>query len=390
MDASRDIARTLWRHRHARQLRVCPSTPHFLDLARSNGVQIVEGGSFDPTKMASPGSGCGGEGRPTRIQVDGIDITDETVGTTVQNYSLDSLQEFQISQFSLDPSTSLSNTGAVNVATRSGENDVHGSGYIFWRDHSYAARVGNRDAPFDREQGGFRVGGPFKRDRLFWFANVERNNQDSSTFLSPPAPFNRFEGFAASPFDARLAPARGLERSARIHICARFISRQQGVTASGQRSRALRSGNNSNSIVAGLDLTLKRFTHSVRYGHVNFANYINPVAPEGVPAIPLFVQFGDIGVQFGPDFLAPQHTLQTNDEYRYDGSFAHGDHTLRYGADYNHIVVNLFAAFLGRPQSGYADNAELRRDPRIRSLLPIDIVLATDWDLSEKTSHGFS
>src|SRR3989442_4866798 len=106
---------------------------------------------------------AGGEGRTTRIQVDGIDITDEVVGTTMQNYSLDALQGFQISQFTLDPSTSLSNTGAVNIVTRSGSNELHGSGFVYWRDHHFAARVGPSDAPFHRVQGGLRLRGRARR-----------------------------------------------------------------------------------------------------------------------------------------------------------------------------------------------------------------------------------
>jgi hypothetical protein len=326
---------------------------NFLDLASLEpGVQTVDGGSFDPTKNGFTGiSVAGGEGRTTRIQIDGIDITDETVGTTVQNYSLDSLQEFQISQFTLDPSTSLSNTGAVNVATRSGNNSLHGSGFIFWRDDRFAARVGDRPAPFDREQAGFRAGGPFIRDKLFWFLNYERNNQDSSTFLSPPAPFTQFNGFAASPFDERFFTARAdWNIRPNFQVFSRFTHNDNiGVTGFGGLDLSpFENKNNTNTTVVGADVALSRLTHSARYGHVNFSNYINPARPDGVPDIPAFILFDDTHVQFGPDFLAPQHTLQTNDEIRYDGGFSFGDHSLRYGADFNHITVNLFAAFVGQ------------------------------------------
>ncbi len=56
---------------------------NFLDLAQmAPGVQVVDGGSFDPTKNQFAGVSVGGRsGRSTRIQVDGVDITDETVGT---------------------------------------------------------------------------------------------------------------------------------------------------------------------------------------------------------------------------------------------------------------------------------------------------------------------
>jgi len=60
---------------------------NFLDLAQLEpGVQTRDGGDFDPTKNQFVGVSIGGRsGRATRIQVDGVDITDETVGTTTAN-----------------------------------------------------------------------------------------------------------------------------------------------------------------------------------------------------------------------------------------------------------------------------------------------------------------
>ena len=97
---------------------------NFLDLAQlAPGVQVVDGGTFDPTKNQFTGVSVGGRsGRSTRIQVDGVDITDETVGTTVMNISNESVEEFGISQSSLDVSTDLTSTGAVNIISKSGTN----------------------------------------------------------------------------------------------------------------------------------------------------------------------------------------------------------------------------------------------------------------------------
>jgi len=81
----------------------------------------------------------GRSGRSTRIQVDGVDITDETVGTTTTNLSNESIQEFGISQSSLDVSTDLTSSGGVNIITKSGTNVIHGSGFGFFRDAGYAA-----------------------------------------------------------------------------------------------------------------------------------------------------------------------------------------------------------------------------------------------------------
>src|SRR5213596_3041662 len=96
----------------------------------------------------SPLSPSVGE-RVARIEVDGSDITDETVGTTTQNIPQDAIQEFQISQSSLDLSTELTSSGAVNVVTRTGTNSVHGDAYYGFRDHSLNANLpGGQDLPF--------------------------------------------------------------------------------------------------------------------------------------------------------------------------------------------------------------------------------------------------
>src|SRR6266481_8258184 len=60
---------------------------NFLDLAQLEpGVQIQDGGNFDPTKKGFSSISFGGRfGRTARIEVDGLDISDETVGTTTQN-----------------------------------------------------------------------------------------------------------------------------------------------------------------------------------------------------------------------------------------------------------------------------------------------------------------
>src|SRR6266536_808875 len=80
---------------------------NFLDLAQLEpGVQIQDGGNFDPTKNGFSSISFGGRfGRTARIEVDGLDISDETVGTTTQNISVGTIKEFQVSQSSLDLAT---------------------------------------------------------------------------------------------------------------------------------------------------------------------------------------------------------------------------------------------------------------------------------------------
>src|SRR6202034_2973806 len=82
---------------------------NFLDLAQLEpGVQIQDGGTFDPTKKGLSSISIGGRfGRTARIEVDGLDTSDETVGTVTQDIPQGAIQEFSIGESMLDLSTEL-------------------------------------------------------------------------------------------------------------------------------------------------------------------------------------------------------------------------------------------------------------------------------------------
>ena len=147
---------------------------NFLDLAQLEpGVQIQDGSNFDPTKAGySSVSVNGVYGRTPRIELDGLDISDETVGTTTQNIGMGSIQEFNISRSFLDLSTELTSAGAVNVTTRSGTNALHGQGFYNFRDRNAlpADFPGGVDSYYQRNNFGGRIGGPIWKDKLFFLS----------------------------------------------------------------------------------------------------------------------------------------------------------------------------------------------------------------------------
>src|SRR6478609_1749678 len=197
---------------------------NFLDLAQLEpGVQIQDGGSFDPTKNGFSSISFGGRfGRTARIEVDGIDISDETVGTTTQNLPASSIAEFQVSQSSLDLSTELTSSGAVNVVTRSGGNSWHGQAFSLFRDSAAAAALpagSGLNSPFQRNQSGGRFGGPIKKDKFFFFVAGERTKQDLQAAVALPDPFAAFSGNYSAPFRENEVLARldyQLKKSARL------------------------------------------------------------------------------------------------------------------------------------------------------------------------------
>ena len=116
---------------------------NFLDLAQLEpGVQVQDGGNFGIGKDGFPAISFGGRfGRTTRIETDGIDLSDEIFGSTTTNVAASAIQEFQLSQSSQDLSTELTTSGAVNVITRSGTNTTHGEAFDFFRDSSVSAAL---------------------------------------------------------------------------------------------------------------------------------------------------------------------------------------------------------------------------------------------------------
>jgi hypothetical protein len=154
--------------------------------------------------------GASSANNSVRITVDGATVQDSITGGTQQNFSQEVVQEFQLSSTNFDLSTGIGAGGSINVVTRSGGNDFHGSAFFFYRDHNLSAfpflshEPGEPSSPyFARKQEGFWFGGPIKKDKLFFFTSLEHIDQTSlfSAFPSDPA-FQAFGTNAASPYHA--------------------------------------------------------------------------------------------------------------------------------------------------------------------------------------------
>ena len=137
------------------------------------------------------------------IWLEGVDFNDEvtTGGTNISpstrtRIGQEAIQEFQVMSTGYSAEFGRTATGAVNVVIKSGGNDIHGSGFYFLRDDSFdkppfAVRNGVAtpisDPPERRKQQfGGTIGGPFLRDRAFFFGSFERQAQDKSTQVSIP------------------------------------------------------------------------------------------------------------------------------------------------------------------------------------------------------------
>ena len=134
----------------------------------------------------------GQRGRSNLVQVDGADNTDNSVNAARSTVSQEAVQEFQVVTNSFAPEFGRTAGGVVNVVTKGGTNDLHGNIFGFIRHKSIQSRnafapIINNDPdekpPFTRAQYGATIGGPFAKDRTyFFFAFEQRRRQESGFF----------------------------------------------------------------------------------------------------------------------------------------------------------------------------------------------------------------
>ena len=326
---------------------------NFLDLAALEpGVQIQDGQDFDPTKAGYQSISINGVfGRTPRIELDGLDISDETVGTTTQNVALSSIQEFNISRSSLDLSTELTSAGAVNVATRSGSNAFHGQGFYNFRDRNAltANFAGDETGYFQRNNFGGRIGGPVWKDKLFFFIDGERMKQDG---LAPVivSSLTGLNGGFNSPFrDTAVTGKLDWNATKDIHVFYRFTYNWNLSESNFNYDYSVYSNkDNAPSHAVGVDWNKGSWSHSFRFGYLKFHNQITGATANFNPVPSGEIGFIDTGEIFsGPNLLAPQGTLQSNKQVKYDGSKVWGAHIFRFGVGVNRILGGGFASFFG-------------------------------------------
>src|ERR1700685_3640154 len=329
---------------------------NFLDLAQLEpGVQIQHCQNCDPTKAGYSSISFGGRfGRTARIEVDGVDVSDETVGTTTTDIPASAIQEFQISQSSLDMSTELTSSGAVNVTTKSGSNGFHGEAFGQFRDSSFAAALPTPvgfTAPFQRSQYGGSFGGPVIKNKLFFFMDGERTIQHTAVPVPISAPFSQFSGTFQDGFhEGNLLGRLDYQLTKNARALFRFSDFQNLLGATfGFGYSVYDNKDITRNFVGGVDFNTGSFSHAIRFSYLKFQNQIVD-ATTGSTSLPFAnigaeIFMGGSGLTAGPNLLAPQSTPQSDHQIKYDGSKIIRSHVIRYGVGFNHIQGGGFASF---------------------------------------------
>ncbi|HKP84577.1 MAG TPA: TonB-dependent receptor [Blastocatellia bacterium] len=156
--------------------------------------------STDFRVAQTPQSGLsfgGNNGRGNSVMVDGAS-TDTNSGAVREVIGQEGVQEFQVNRNTYNAEYGGAFGGVVNIVSKTGNNDWHGSLFGYFRDDRFDARnffdqSPNGISPFNRQQFGGSLGGPITKDKTFFFTAFEALKQKQTSFvnlLNDPSIFN--------------------------------------------------------------------------------------------------------------------------------------------------------------------------------------------------------
>lgn len=323
---------------------------NFLELAL-----LVPGNApapnFDPTKSNTVVISSAGQlGRGGNVTVDGADTNDDVVGGAVQNISQDAVQEFQIATNRFSAQLGRSGSSVINIVTKSGTNDFHGSAAFYFRDRKLQGlpatfdRALGQEPPFDREQYSFTLGGPVKKNKAWFFGSFEYRNQDGAALVGARNLATRSitRSFAGAPLNDLLATTRLDWQATDVsHLTLRYsLQREDDVSPStldraiGTASQRQASTNHVQGFLANYTRIFSpRDLNNLSFSLNSFHNDIEPVTAGPQLTFP--------SIQDGASFRVPQGTKQFRVQLSDAYTMVRGNHTLNFGGEAQHVGSDL-------------------------------------------------
>ena len=143
-----------------------------------------------PSIGAAPTSGLNFSGQRARsnlVNLDGMNNVDNSVNGIRSTVSQEAVQEFQIITNGYNAEYGQAAGGVVNIITKSGTNDVHGSAFAYLRNRNIQATnpFSTVASPgYTRVQPGATIGGPIVKDKTFYFFSFETTRRHETGFSS--------------------------------------------------------------------------------------------------------------------------------------------------------------------------------------------------------------
>ena len=180
---------------------------------------LMPGTSMDSTRAFFATVNVGGSVtfNSTGNLVDGVINNFAEDGEPRQNLPEDAVEEFKVSNVQYKAEFGLATGGIVQVVTKSGTNNLHGTAFEYFRDKSLnALGVFETEKPeYRRNQFGGSIGGPLRLNRIHYFAAAERTKVDEfyTVFTGLPQFYSAVEGTFAKPFTRNCISAASTDKS---------------------------------------------------------------------------------------------------------------------------------------------------------------------------------
>ncbi|MBV8631771.1 MAG: TonB-dependent receptor [Silvibacterium sp.] len=316
------------------------------------GVKAAD--SYDPTKnryaiLSVNGAG----GRNVNVTVNGIDNKDNTVGGPVMQLPLEAVEEFKISTQRFSAENGRSEGAAINMITKSGTNNYHGSLFGYFRSTNLNTDQKNPTGTggyvtshpdYSRQQFGGSEGGFLKRDKLFQFFAWERE-RESQGLIEDPTSYAELvlakqAGLAAQPaaviprpfYETRYNGRMDFTINSRNNAYLSYTSQaNNSLNDQSDGTGDLTNGNFTNNHLQLVGLTLNTlFSNTLVNQFTTGFQYWNNLIASNISA-PLVV-FPN--ASFGTNTNVPQQSYQRKWQFKDDISKTIGTHTLKGGVDY--------------------------------------------------------
>ncbi len=307
-------------------------------------------GNFDPTKTRVGNFAMnGGDGRQVSVNVDGGDNKDNVVGSLLQNFAYESIQEFQVVQHRWTAESGRAVGGVVNVITKSGTNTMSGSLFGTYRNQDMLAKDffqkrGATKSKFERREFGGSAGGALRKDRLFYFGAIERFDEPTSeTPLRSDAVFQQLAAIPGgkpvrtipTPYDDTLLTLKVDQRLSDRQSMFYRLAWQKNSSPNDQvtnpASTDLSGGNTDKNSVWDFvgNHTMTIGSNRVNQFVFHFQDFKNEILEVTKDPIMIFPT-----VRIGPAPNTPQATLVRKFQFRNDFSWLRNNHSYKGGINY--------------------------------------------------------
>jgi len=322
--------------------------------------------SYDPTKNRYAILSVNGDGgRNVNVTVNGVDNKDNTVGGPVMQLPLEAVQEFQISTQRFSAVNGRSEGAAINMITKSGTNNYHGSVFGYFRDtaldtdekdptgvgptptHPSGTIPSHPD--YTRQQFGGSAGGPFKKDRLFGFLALEREREHQAQAVDAISftqlTIAKANGFADQPSPTIPRPFFEWRYNGRLD----WVINNKNSAYLSYTSQVNDSLNDQSD--ATMDLTEGNFTrnHLIVSNFTLNSNLSNTTINQLTAGYQYWNNLIDSNLRapniifpnasFGTNTNVPQQSFQKKWQFKDDLSKSVGHHTFQGGVDFIHNPV---------------------------------------------------